>query len=248
MARLYTDCVPPPASLFIVLHQVQSPDNLGAVARAMANFGVERMVVSDPHIEDWERARCLAVHSEHVLEGMARVPDLKSALGDAVYVCGTTFRPEVGLRRALSPEAAVEKLHQRAKEGGVALVLGGERRGLSDEDLAECDDFLTIPTDPRQPSMNLAQSATVLLYLLSRAQTAPVAAPGAPAARIQTVQALEAVMRHALLQSGFLNPDASDYVLRELMQSLRRGGLTQREVELWAGAFRQMARVSGSGA
>jgi tRNA/rRNA methyltransferase len=229
--------------LWVVLHQVQSPENLGAVARAMANFGMSQLVLSDPRIADPEGARRVAVHSEQVLSQALTVPSLREALRPATYVCGTSFRSQVEARSALSPEEAVTRLVAHAAQGPVALVLGGERRGLSDEELGECDAFLTIPTDSVQPSMNLAQAATVLLYLLSRAERpAPEPEPMTPPARQETVQALEASMRSALTAAGFLNPQAPDYALRELLHSLRRGRPSQREVELWTAAFKQLGR------
>jgi tRNA/rRNA methyltransferase len=209
----------------------------------MANFGVDRLVVSDAQIEDWDAAAKLAVHSGHVLGNLERTSTLPEAVTGAVYACGTTFRSQVGARYALSPEAGVERLRAEAKRGPVALVLGGERRGLSDEELVACDDFLTIPTDARQPSMNLAQATTVLLYLLAREGASFVEPEPEPAARIQTVQALETVMRDGLSRAGFLNPQSPEAVLQELVHVLRRGRPSQREVELWTGAFRQVVRV-----
>jgi tRNA/rRNA methyltransferase len=228
--------------LLVVLHQVQSPENLGAVARVMANFGQDRLVLSDALTQDWDAAGRLAVHSGHVLEGLRQTTTLKEALVGVVYACATTFRSEVGRRRALSPEEAAERLRDRAQEGRpVALVMGGERRGLSDEELDACDDFIAIPTDPRQPSMNLAQAAAVLLYLVSRAPPPPLRPPH-DAARLETVQVLEATARQALSAAGFLNPQAPNYVLSELLHVLRRGRPSQREVELWTAAFKQLAR------
>lgn len=209
----------------------------------MGNFGLDRLILSNPLTQDVQAAGKLAVHADHVLAGLRTVPDLRTAVKGCVFACGTTFRAEVGGRRALTPEAAIELLLTRASEGEVALVLGGERRGLSDEELVECDAFLTIPTDPRTPSMNLAQATTVLLYLVSRAARPESIEPAPPpAARLETVHALEGAMRRALEKSGFLNPQAPDYVLQELLHTLRRGRPTQREVELWTAAFKQLAR------
>ena len=125
----------------------------------------------------------------------------------------------------------------------MALVLGGEKRGLSDADLAVCQEVLAIPTQPAQPSMNLAQAAAVLLYLASREEQAPTEPRDPQGAPLATVHALEDVLRDVMLKSGFLNPQAPDRVLYELSRSLVRGQLAKREAEMWLSAFEHVRRA-----
>jgi len=230
--------------LVVVLHQVRSPDNLGAVARLMANFGLRALRLSDPVTYAFESARKMAVRGDAVLERMQLSRTLPEALEDVVYACGTTSRRLEG-RPPLAPEVAAERLCANAARGKVALVLGGEKRGLSDEELGACQDYLAIDTSAGQPSMNLAQAAAVLLYLVTRAGAAPPQAQGveaAPGARGQTLEALRGQMERALLAAGFLNPQAPGHVLGELWRSLGRAGLSQREAEMWLSAFKHLAR------
>jgi tRNA/rRNA methyltransferase len=140
-------------------------------------------------------------------------------------------------------------LAEESARGRVALVLGGEQRGLSDEELAVCADVLVIPTSEVQPSMNLAQAAAVLLFLCSReAAEAPQPAATEPGARMGTVNALSGRMREVLLSAQFLNPQAPEHVLHELEQTLLRARLTQREAELWLTAFKHLERAVKRGA
>lgn len=237
------------SQLTVVLHQTRSPDNLGAVARVMANFGFSRLVLSEPATYAFRGAERLAVKGEAVLAGMAVAPTLTEALAPCVWAVGTTGRTALRGRVPLGPEEAVQKLAEQAARGPVALVFGGEKRGLSDDELALCQDVLVIPTDAAQPSMNLAQSAAVLLYLCRRAAL-PARAESAPepGARLGTVEALRRLMDSTLLEAGFLNPQAPEHVRRELERSLLRGALTQREAELWLGAFKQLGRAMKKGA
>ena len=188
----------------------------------------------------------MAVRGDAVLEGLQIARSLPEALEDVVYACGTTSRRVEG-RPALAPEEAVKRLAGHAARGKVALVMGGEKRGLSDEELGACQDYLVIDTRPEQPSMNLAQAAAVLLYLCAREAPAPVArAPASEApegARGQTLEALRAQMGQALAAAGFLNPQAPEHVLGELWRSLARAGLSQREAEMWLSAFKHVARA-----
>jgi tRNA/rRNA methyltransferase len=233
------------AALRVVLYQVQSPDNLGAVARVMANFEFAELWLAEPHTEDVEQARKLGVRAGHVLDGARRVATLAEAVAPCVYVLGTSSRKELERRQTVGPEWGVERLREAAGRGPVALVLGGERRGLSDAELALCQEVVAIPTGEAQPSMNLASSAAVLLYLAARADApqpaSPPAQPGAPRALLEV---LRGRMRRALLAADALNVQNPDAVLDELLRTLERGGLGLREAELWAAAFKQLARAA----
>ncbi len=238
--------------LTVVLHQTRSPDNLGAVARVMANFGFSRLILSDPATYSFRGAERLAVKGDAVLERMAVARDLPEALKDCVYAVGTTSRTQLKGRAALTPEEAVRKLAEESERGRVALVFGGEQRGMSDEELARCTDVLVIPTSDVQPSMNLAQSAAVLLYLCHRQGVETQASPPVPesaqtGARLGTLNALAARMREVMLQAEFLNPQAPEHVLNELELTLMRSRLTQREAELWLTAFKHLGRAVARG-
>ena len=233
--------------LRVVLHQIQSPENLGAVARLLANFDLPVLRLSDPRVEDPDAAHRTAVHAGHVLAGAERAVRLADAVADAVYVLGTSGRDALRGRASLDPEEGVHRLRAAAARGPVALVFGGERRGLSDDELALCQDVVCIPVPGPQPSMNLAQAAAVLLYLACRADAAPprplAAEPGAP-------QALREVLRRrmerALRAADALNPQSPLPVLDEMLRALDRAQLSRREAELWAAAWKQVARAAGA--
>lgn len=238
-------------NLTVILHQTRSPENLGAVARVMANFGFSRLILSDPATYAFRGAERLAVKGDSVLESMAVARELSEALKDCVYAVGTTSRTQIEGRTALTPEEAVARLADQSRRGRVALVLGSEQRGLSNEELAFCTDLLVIPTSEVQPSMNLAQAAAVLLYLCSRegqrpAEVAPVE-PEPEGARMGTVHALGERMKQVMLEAQFLNPQAPEHILRELERSLLRARLTQREAELWLTAFKHLGRAVAGG-
>lgn len=251
-----------PSQLRVVLHQVRSPENLGAVARLIANFEIAELVLSDPKTWALREAEKVAVRAMPVLETLRMFPGLDPAVSECVFAIGTTSRAPKG-RRVLGPEEGVALLAEASARGKVALVFGGEKRGLSDEELARCQEVVAIPTGAAQPSMNLAQAAAVMLYLCARegqgrapasvAAGRPLprvepsldqASRAQPGAKLETVAALEQRMREVLLGAGFLNRQAPDHILRELVRTLTRGALTQREAELWLTAFRQLGRAT----
>lgn len=228
----------------VVLHQIRSPDNLGAIARLMANFGLSTLRLSDPTTYAFTAAEKLAIKGERILEHMSIAKSLPEAVGDCVYACGTSSRRAIKGRVVIDPEEAAARLARESERGRVALVFGGEKRGLSDEELASCQDIAAIPTDEAQPSMNVSQSAAVMLFLCSRQQRA-ASEPGASeeGATLQLASVLEERMKAALLRASFLNPQAPEHVLRELMRSLLRAQLSQREAQLWLTAFKQLERA-----
>ncbi len=233
-------------NLTVVAHQLRSAENLGAIARLMANFGFSRLILSDPVTHDFRAAQTLAIGAEAVLEKLAIARTLDEALTGVVFAIGTTSRQQLKRARALTPEEGIALLREHAARGPVALVLGGEKRGLDDDELAHCQEVIAIATGGPQPSMNVSQAAAVLLYLCSRAETLPLAAE--EGAKLGTVKALEEKLQAALLQCGFLNPQSPQHVLRELSRALVRGQLTQREAEIWLSAFEHVRRVTASGA
>lgn len=236
----------PPTEMWqpvVVCHQLRSAENLGAIARLMANFSFAELILSDPATHDFRGAEKLGVGAEAVLGRFAVAQTLEEALGGVVYAVGTTSREELKRSAPLSPEEGAARLAKHSARGKVALVLGGEKRGLSDEELALCQDVVVIPTRGAQPSMNIAQAAAVLLYACAREGRAPREA-AEPGARLETVRALERKLEAALLACEFLNPQAPGHVLHELSRALVRGSLTQREAELWLSAFEHVRRVT----
>lgn len=224
----------------VICHQLRSPENLASIARAMANFGFDELILSDPQTHEFRAAGRIAVKADPVLDRLSIAQTLDEALSGVVYAIGSTSRTVLKRHTPLSPEQAVARLAQHAARGKVALVLGGEKRGLSDEELARCHDVLVIPTPGPQPSMNLSHAAAVLFYLCSRHDApAPDQQKGAS---MQMLQRLESKMKEALLAAEFLNPQAPDHVLNELSRALVRGGITEREAQVWLAAFEHLRR------
>ena len=97
------------SGLVIVCHQIRSPDNLGSIARLMANFALDRLILSDPVTLDLKAAEKMAVGAAQVLRDVAVAKDLPEALSRCVYALGTTSRAVKG-RRMLTPQEAADLL------------------------------------------------------------------------------------------------------------------------------------------
>jgi TrmH family RNA methyltransferase len=167
----------------VVLVSPRNPLNIGAAARAMANFGFARLSVVAPYEPHWREAKS-AVGADELLQNARITERLADALADCTLVVGTGSlehrKPEQSV--VPLPDLALVLRKELARGGRIALVFGSEKRGLTREDLALCHLLTEIPTDPRQPSMNLGQAVAVCLYEISSRinQTAAAAADRGP--------------------------------------------------------------------
>ena len=152
----------------MVLVRPRNPLNMGAAARAMANFGFQQLSVVAPWAPHWREARS-AVGAPELLQCAKETASLAEAVADCTLVVGTgtlTYRKaeqQVVQLPALAPLVAREL----ARGGRIAVVFGPEKHGLTRDDLSYCHALVEIPTDARQPSMNLGQAVAVCLYELS---------------------------------------------------------------------------------
>ena len=160
----------------IVLVSPRNPLNIGAVARAMANFGFSRLTVVAPYEPHWREARSAVGAPECSRMQNRRSPS--PAPSQTAHLSPAPARlPTASLSRLSfrCPSSLPSSARQLDRGGRVALVFGPEKHGLTRDDLSYCNALIEIPTDPRQPSMNLGQAAAVCLYELSR-EVAPDAA------------------------------------------------------------------------
>lgn len=248
-----------PGATRLVLHRPQSAENVGAVARVMKNFGLTRLAVVVPPA--WSgpprgggpgtaredviaRARRTARKAGDLLDAAEFHRDLRSALGPATWVCGTTSRAVEG-RPRLDPRTLAAEVARRSASGEVAVVFGEERRGLSDSELTLCQAVCSIPTSPAYDSMNLAQAVAVVAYeiALARRHGGPGQGPPPDPARQATLEALWDRTRALLSAAGFLNPQNPEAILAELRRVLHRAEPTQREAELLVAAVRDLERI-----
>ena len=161
----------------IILAEPEHPGNIGSVCRAMANFGFSELVLINPKCDPKSTdAKNLAKHAQHILAN-ARVTDW-SVLKEYAVVAATAGVPASDfnlVRSPLTPEQGAQKLAavkvsktKGHEHKGAALLFGRESSGLRNEELALADFVITIPTTKKYPSMNLAQSVTVMLYVLAQ--------------------------------------------------------------------------------
>ena len=156
-------------NLRVVLVAVRNSLNIGAVARAMSNFGAMQLRVVNPYEAAWREAKS-AVGAAELLARAEECATVAEAVADCSLVVGTTAVGNRELRQPLwsLPEAG-PAIRERLKTSNVALLFGSEKWGLSNESLSYCHWLLRIPTREEHRSMNLGQAVAVCLYELGGA-------------------------------------------------------------------------------
>jgi tRNA/rRNA methyltransferase len=159
--------VPPAWFEHVTVVAVETTDavNVGGIVRAMANTGFLKLRLVRPVGFDAWHVGGVAHYTQHIVSTVQTFECLDEAVADRQFVVGLTGRHTRVERNALPLSSAVDQLVEAAMAGQqVALVLGREDRGLSNEMLDACHAVTTIPTNPAYPSLNLAQAVPLVLY------------------------------------------------------------------------------------
>lgn len=232
-----------------VLVGTRHAGNVGAAARAMKVMGHTDLVLvapRDPEVRSQHDAVAMASGAGDVLARARVVPTLDEALDGITWAAATAmtprdFGPPVGAPREVLPAVA-------AAGHRVAFVFGGERHGLSNEDVYRCHHCLSIPTFPGYGSLNLAQAVQVIAYEWRQALGAPAvvdARPGVDAADGPAVQGVLDHWQRVLEAVGFLDPASPKKLMPRLHQVLNRASLTMQEVHILRGIARHVEDAAG---
>ena len=167
-----------PAGPVIILVEPQLAENVGSVARAMANFALaELRVVRGRAQADGEKARVFAAGAHHVIDAARHFETVEEALGDLTLVLATTARERGQAKPVDAPEAAAALTVAETRAGGrVGIMFGRERTGLENDEISLAHRVVTFPVNPAYASLNLAQAVLLVGYEWFKAATG-----GAPA-------------------------------------------------------------------
>ena len=231
-----------------VLVRPQMGENIGGAARAMLNFGLERMRVVGPR-DGWPNPKAVAMASGagRVLDNAGVFDDLDGALADCDFVLATTARGRELTKPVYTPEAAMEVVRAMAAAGKkVAVLFGPERAGLENDDIIRANAIVTVPVNPDFFSLNLAQCVLLLAYEWRR-QTVEVPGvvmemAGAEFANAAEIDRLAAHYEDDLGEAGFFYPETKAPMMKRNLRNMwSRLGLTRAEVQTFHGMLRQIA-------
>lgn len=249
----------------VVLVEPQLADNIGMVARAMANFGLDDLRLVAPR-DGWpnEKARIAASGANYIIDDATAYPSLEASLADVNYVIATTARQRPLKKPVLTPEEAIATVRERTARGErCAIVFGRERNGLETSELANADALIMIPVNSRFASLNLAQAVLLLGYIWMResgraslGRVTNYESPISPGLNFGADRPAEKEMlfgffnhlESELNELGFFNPiEKRPAVVQNLRTMFTRMALTEQEVRSLRGIVATLSRGKGHG-
>jgi tRNA/rRNA methyltransferase len=236
----------PPQRPVIILVEPQLAENIGMVARAMANFGLVELRLVNPR-NGWPKkgAHSAASGATHVIEGARLCANVREAIADLDFVLATTARPREQMKRVFGPHEAMRETRSRAGEGQrVGILFGRERTGLDNDEISLADAIVTFPVDPKFSSLNLAQAVLLVGYEWFKGEDGALPFEGGmrsqPAKR-ETLASFFDFVEGELDEIGYFPPDKRSTMIRNMRDIFHRTALTEQDIRTLRGAIRALA-------
>ncbi len=231
----------------IILVEPQMAENIGMVARAMANFGLSELRLVSPR-NGWPKkgAHSAASGAVHVLEGARLYDTAREAIADLNYVFATTARERGQMKRVFGPDEGMREAHRRIGEGqGIGILFGRERTGLENDEVSLADSIITFPVDPKFSSLNLAQAVLLVAYEWRKLATAgalPFAGEiRSPPAPREMLTSFFDYVEAELDAVNFYPEDKKPTMTRNMRDIFHRLAMTEQDVRTLRGAIRALA-------
>jgi tRNA/rRNA methyltransferase len=233
----------------VVLVEPQMGENIGAVARAMLNCGLNRMSLVKPK-QGWpnQKAVTMASGATEVLDKAQLFETTEEAVQGITALYATTARPRELTVRVITPrQAGLEMREADARGEEVGLMFGPERSGLTNDHIVLADTVISVPLNPAYSSLNLAQAVLLVAYeWFTAADVTPaesIEMSGTRLAEKKDVMELFARLETELDAGGFFRaPNLKKTVVRNLRAMLQRGRMSDQEVRTFHGMISAMTR------
>lgn len=234
----------------IILVEPQLGENIGMVARAMANFGLAELRLVNPR-DGWpnEKARSAASKADHVIDGAKVYATLEEAIVDLNFVYATTARERYGFKPVRSPVVACQTLQQKFKAGEkTGILFGRERWGLTNEEVALADEIVTFPVNPAFASLNIAQAVLLMSYewmkcgMEDHAETLFDALDQNPSTKEQVFGMFEHLEEALDARNYFHPPAKKPRMIDNLRAVLTRRAFTEQEISVFRGVINSLDR------
>jgi tRNA/rRNA methyltransferase len=213
----------------------------------MKNMGLRRLILVSPEQDPLgNEARMMATSARDILEKAKVFPSLEEALKGFRWIAGTSARKGRNRGPFIHPREICAEILQHAQSIPVGILFGPEDKGLTNEDLAPCQALVTLPTHEGLRSLNLAQAVMVFCYELFVASFAlaekgsEASVQGIKFAEFKKVEGMYAHLEELLLKIGFLDENNPKRIMHTLRRIFGRAGLSDRDVAILRGIFRQL--------
>ena len=222
----------------IVMVNTSHPGNIGAVARVMKNMCLTSLYLVEPKHFPSEEANARSSGALDVLENAVVCNSLEDAISDCHLVIGTSARERSADWPVMTPRQSAQKLVENARHGNVALVMGRESSGLTNQELDLCQYLVHIPSNPEYNSLNVAMAVQVLayeIYLLFDHSIDETESTQAVSLNSEQMQNFFVHLEQTLIDIDFLDERRSDLLMRRLRQLFFRANLSQDEMNILRG-------------
>ncbi|MDY6788464.1 MAG: RNA methyltransferase [Candidatus Nanohaloarchaea archaeon] len=216
--------------------------NLGFLARTMANFEIEELVLVNPQFQIGEEARNRAVHAQEIIDNARIFESMEGALDTVDFAVGTTgieASSSNPVRKSITPEEVAERASE--VEGDIGIVLGRESKGLSNQELERCDLVAKVPTSEEYPVMNITHAAAVIFYQLFKERGEN---KDRKASDRSQKKVLENIFKDTVELLG-LDPEEQERSSRVLRNFVGRSFLDRREANTLIGTLKKVNQKLG---
>lgn len=234
-----------------ILVNPQMGENIGASARGMWNFGIDRMRIVSPR-DGWpnQKAVVMASGAGRLLDEALIFQNFTDAIADQHFIFATTARPRDLIKPIYSPEEAVELAYDKISKGqNVGFAFGPERSGLENSDIIKANAIVSVPVNEQFPSLNLAQCVLLLAYewMLKSSKLSDDQANIEQPEMVTSmqVQKLSKYFESTLEEVGFFYPeDKMESMKINFRNMWSRMPLTNSDVQIFYGMLRQLLKAN----
>ena len=216
--------------------------NLGFLARVMANFDFEQLILVNPQVRIEKEARDRAVHAQHILENVKITDTMEEALKKVDFSVATTGQSADSSSNVVRNCSDVRKVAERAGdvEGDVGVVLGRESKGLSNQELEKCDMVVKVPTSEDYPVMNITHAAGAVFYEFFRSRKKPTK----KASSLKEREFIQHTFKNILDKIGYPEEE-TDRAMRCLKSFIGRSFLEKKEANTLIGVLKKIENRIG---
>ena len=226
------------ANIRVVLSSTSHPGNIGATARAMKTMGLTRLYLVNPKVFPAAEATARASGADDVLANAVVCSGIAEALSGCHLVIGASARSRSIPCPVINPAESARKAYAESEQGGVAMLFGCERSGLSNAEIDRCQYLVQIPSNPDYGSLNLAAAVQIICYEIQVAHGQPGQVDDALDYVPASTDEMERFYQHleqALIELDFLDPDNPRQLMRRLRRLYNRARPDENEVNILRG-------------
>ena len=231
-----------------ILIETSHAGNVGATARAMKTMGFDDLVLVRPRWANVLRREETIQRASGALDVLAKariVQSLDEALDGLTHLCATAMTPRDFGPPTVAPRSHLEMLSK--SEHNIGFLFGSERFGMQNGDVYRCHAALSIPTNPGFGSLNLGAAVQLIAYewrLALGGFTVRSATPALQLADARQVAGMLAHWEQALVDLGFLDPQAPKKLMPRLNHLFNRAELTEEEIHILRGVAKAMRETA----